>query len=191
MEGSRTPRQFPLFKSEAQARVLAAIFVGDDPALYLTAIAERAKLPLTTVHREVDRLEQSGLVMSMRAGRNRIVGPNPGSPYVEDVRRIVLKTYGPPAVVADELETVARVHEAYLFGSWAARAAGTAGPTAGDIDVLVIGSPAVGNVYDAARRAEDRLGLEVNPIVVSHEEWEEPTSEFLRNVKTGPLVRLR
>lgn len=131
------------------------------------------------------------MVISTRAGRNRIVGPNPLSPYVEDVRRIVLKTYGPPAVLAEEIADIEGIEEAYVFGSWAARSAGVSGPSAQDIDFIVVGDPSVSEVYDAAQRAEDQLGLEVNPIVVSREEWEQPRKGFLGDVKAGALVRFR
>lgn len=191
MVRSRLAKQFPLFKSETQARVLAAIFAQDDPAMHVSAVAERAGRPVSSVQREIDRLEDAGLLISMRVGRNRVVGPNPLSPYVEDVRRIVLKTYGPPAVLAEEIADIEGVEEAYVFGSWAARSAGVSGPSARDIDFVVIGDPAVSEIYDAAQRAETRLGLDVNPVVVSREEWERPRKGFLSNVKAGALVRFR
>jgi predicted nucleotidyltransferase len=192
MGRSRHTELFPLFRSDAQGRVLAAVLFGG-PA-YVSAIAEAAKLPVSTAHREITRLERSGLLMSTRVGRQRVVAENRESPYLEDVRSIVMKTYGPPAIVAEELDSVDGIEEAHIFGSWAARVRDEAGESPRDIDLLVISwrdpTEVVDGVYAAAARAERRLELEVNPVVVGRAEWEAGDAGFLDRVKAGPRIRI-
>ena len=51
-----------------------------------------------------------------------------------------------------------------IFGSWAARHAGEAGAVPHDVDVFVVGEGVVRvDVYEAADRAQERLGFPREP----------------------------
>jgi predicted nucleotidyltransferase len=76
-----------------------------------------------------------------------------------------------------------------VYGSWARQYEGGDVPPPRDLDVLVVGEPNPNAVYAAARRAEEELDLEVNPLIVSVDEWEQPRG-IVKRVKAGPLVAL-
>jgi predicted nucleotidyltransferase len=181
----------PILRSEAQGRILATLFLSaPDEPLHVSALAERTGVPLSTVQREVDRLESSELVTSQRFAQARLVRANEAHPLADDLHSLLLKAYGPAAVLAERLDHVDKIEEAFIFGSWAARYEGQRGPPPADVDVLVIGTPAVNEVYDASARAEERLGRPVNPTIVSRDEWEARSSGFLRTLHERPLVRV-
>jgi predicted nucleotidyltransferase len=181
----------PFFRTPAQGRLLAAILLArPDERLTLTEIGRRAQVPSSTAHREVDRLERYGLVTSERFAQARVVRPNEGSPYLGDLRSLVLKAYGPATVLAELLAPLAGVEAAYVFGSWAARLAGEPGPPPGDIDLLVVGNPDPAGLDAVLQEAETILGREVQPTVVSPSEWEAADSPLLRTIKGRPLVPL-
>jgi hypothetical protein len=60
---------------------------------------------------------------------------NTAHPLYDALRRIILATYGPPAVIADEFDRIAAAEAVVLFGSWAARYVGQPGRAPNDIDV--------------------------------------------------------
>ena len=180
----------PLFRSDAQARVIARVFL-DESGLPLTHLARDAGVGKSQVHREVERLEKAGLVTSERVGNVRLVRPNAASPYYHDLRGLVLKAFGPVAALSDALAGIEGIEEAYLFGSWAARHLGEPGPPPSDIDVLVVGDPDPDRIYTAARRVERRLGYDVNPTIVSRRTWNAGHSGFLESVRSRPRVQLR
>lgn len=93
-------------------------------------------------------------------------------------------------MVAEEFGGLTAVEEVLIFGSWAARYEGEAGPQPHDVDVLVVGRPDLDEVYEAARRAEDRVGREVNPTVRSGEDWERAEDGFLRTVRSSPWLQV-
>lgn len=184
-----SPRVLPLFRSDGQARVLTQVFLrGGDEGVSLTEIAARANLSASAVHHEVVRLERAGLVRSRRVGRTRLVQADGRSPFHRDLTSLLLKAFGPEVVLREELQAVAGVDEAYVFGSWARRYAGESGPAPGDIDVLVVGRVDPDAVYAACRRVESRLGLEVNPVVISPTEWDTPRSTFVEHIRESELV---
>ena len=93
-------------------------------------------------------------------------------------------------MLAAHLGGVEGIAEAFLFGSWARRYAGEPGAPPGDIDVVIIGEPDVDEVYNACRDAGAELGQEVNPVLLSPDEWKARRSGFVRQVRGGPLVAL-
>lgn len=154
----------------------------------LAELASAANAPVASVHREVERLEAAGLVRSERIGRARLVEPDPDSPVYDELRGLIVKTLGPPAVLARGLADVPGIEVAAIFGSWAARYHGEPGDAPADVDLLVIGAPDTGAVYAAAQVAEEELGRPVNVMFVAPQRWAERRSGVLRNVARGPLV---
>ncbi len=181
----------PFFRSVGQARLLAVLLLRpEDEPLHVSELARRADVPYATAHREIELLERSGVVTTDRVGRSRVVKANPASPYLDDIRSLVLKGFGPVVVLEPLLANVPGIEEAYVFGSWAARYAGQPGPDPGDVDVLVVGSPKAQAVDEAAEKAERLLGREVQTTIVSENRWRRGDSGFLRTVKSRPLVQV-
>lgn len=106
------------------------------------------------------------------------------------MRTIVMFGYGPVAVLPSLLEDIPGIEDAYIFGSWAARAAGEPGPEPDDIDVLVIGDVDSGNLYAASRDATKQLRREVNISAVSRARWDAGTDGFIQTLKSRPLEKL-
>lgn len=102
----------------------------------------------------------------------------------------MLATYGAPEVVRQEFEAIPGVSHLYLFGSFAARYMGEEGPAPNDLDVLVVGTSTRNEVYEAAERAEKRVGIPVNPTIRSEEEWRRSDDPFLKEIRSRALVSL-
>jgi predicted nucleotidyltransferase len=159
----------------------------------VSQLAVKLELAPSTVQRDVELLEQTGVVRSERAGRTRVVSVDPGCPSLGELRALFEKVYGPPQIFSELLASVSGLSEAFIFGSWAARYHGEAGPTPGDIDLLVVGKEqdlAVDRVYEAARTASERLGREVNVTVLSEDEWRNDHTGFLDTIRERPLLPL-
>lgn len=184
------PLLLPIFRSSGQARLLARLFLPNGEGATLSTLASDIGLAKSRVSDELNRLEQAGLVESERVRNARVVRPNADSPYYPELRSLILKAFGPVSVLARRLSDVDGIDEAFLYGSWASRYLGHAGPPPGDVDLLVVGSPDVHGVRGAARAAARELGREVNPTVLSREEWHDEASGFVRTVRGRPLVRL-
>jgi hypothetical protein len=144
------------------------------------------------MHTEADRLVTAGLVREARRGRARLLRAETASPVSRPLTDLLAVTYGPLPVLADLLSEVAGVDDAYIYGSWAARYLGEPGSVPQDVDVLAVGTASDDDLYDAARRAELRLGREVNISGVSPEYWEMPDAadSFMRHIRERPLVKL-
>lgn len=182
-----SPTLLPILRSQQQGEILALIFSGEE--LGITDIARRTGVPYASVHREVERAEQAGIVVSRRIGRTRLVAPNPHSPYLPELATVIVRAFGPPHILAATLRDVSGIERAYLYGSWAAHATGSAtGRPVGDLDLLVLGKPDRTTLYAAVASAEARLGRPIQVVIRDPEWWEEGTGAFHDNVTSGSLV---
>lgn len=150
-------------------------------------LAARLGVPLSTLHREVVRLDEAALITSRTLGRNRLVRANTGHPVAPALTQLLELTFGPKAVIAEQF-AIPGVERVVIFGSWAARYAGEAGPPPRDIDVLVVGTVDRADLYDAADRAQSRLGIEVNPVVRTRKQWEDPTDALVSQIKSSAFT---
>ncbi len=181
----------PILRSDTQGRLLAAILAAPEEEHTITALAARAGTSVPTAIREIDRAEDAQLVITRRLGNTRLVKANPANPLYEPYRDIIMATYGPPAVIGEELAPVKGIDYLYLFGSWAARYQGEPGRAPNDIDVLVVGAPDRDQVYEAAERAERRLGLPVQATIRTPAQWDDAADPFITEIRSRPLVSLR
>ncbi|HEX6336846.1 MAG TPA: nucleotidyltransferase domain-containing protein [Jiangellaceae bacterium] len=186
--GTLVPPIMPIFRSQVQGELLAAVLLTSGAEFSLTELAQRIGAALSTVHREVTRLEAAGVLTSRRVGNVRFVRANPNSPAYAPLRDLVERYFGVPVVIAEEFGELDGIDELYVFGSWAARASGLAGPDPNDIDVLVIGQPDRDATYESALRVERRVGKPVNVTIRTPEAWARKADGFLQHVATSNLI---
>lgn len=184
---TEAPLLAPVFRSDGQARLLAALLLPGGDELSITDLAERAHLAYPTAHREVARLIEAGVLAERQVGRTRLIRANDNSPLVAPLREILLVATGPVVLLAEELTAIPGIDRAFLYGSFAARVSGVPGAAPADIDLMVIGSPDPVAVYDAAGRVESAVGRPVNPTILTPDEWAEE-SGFLTQVRASPTV---
>ena len=165
------------------------LLLHPDQEYGVSELAERLGVPLSTLHREVVRLDRAGLIASRTLGRNRLVRADLSHPAAAALTALLEVTFGPRAVVGEEF-AIDGADLVVVFGSWAARYAGEAGPPPHDIDVLVVGKVDRADVYEAADRAQARLGIQVNPVIRTARQWQDP-SEALVGTGQGLAVHRR
>ena len=184
------PSILPIFRSQLQGEILSSILLSENDEFTLTELAATWSASVSTVQREIDRLELAGLVKSRRVGRSRVVSAATGSPSYEPLRELVLRSFGPAHTVEMAFSEVSGIEELFIFGSWAARMAGEGGAPPNDIDVLIIGSPDRDDVYSAALASEKLLRRPVNTTIRELSLWNSATDGFVKTIRASPLVSI-
>lgn len=184
---SNGPPLLPVFRSQHQAELLMWLLLRPDLEFGVSDLATRLGVPLSTLHREVVRLDGAGLITSRTQGRNRLVRANSAHPAVPALTQLLEVTFGPRVVIAEEFAGLG-AELVVIFGSWAARYAGQTGPPPHDVDVLVVGRVDRADVYDAADSAQDRLGLEVNPVIRSMRNWQDADDALVSQIKASTFT---
>src|SRR6266568_1829242 len=131
------PPLLAVFRSQLQGELLAQLMLlADEPTI--TDLARALNAPITTVQREVARLERAGILKLEKRGRGRLVSFDHRNPAVRPLLELVAITFGPRRVVEEEFTGIDGIDALYLFGSWAARYRGVEGRAPGDVDVLIV-----------------------------------------------------
>ena len=185
------PALLPILRSQQQGEILALLLGDPDLELSLTEIAQRTGAPHPSVHREILRAEQAGLVTTRKIGNTRLVRANTDSPYYAGLADVLTRAFGVPSVLAEALQPVKGVAEVWIYGSWAARHAGQPRQRpVGDIDVLVLGKPDRDQLYDALSQAEKHLGRPVQATIRDTGWLDTGTGSFHQAVTSRPMLRL-
>ncbi len=191
METRSAPSLLPILRSRQQGEVLTFLLCDPDRETSMSELAHRVGVPLSSVHREVERAEAAGIITSRRLGNTRFVRADTESPYYDSLSDLLVKAFGPPHVLAETLEGVDGIDAAYVFGSWAARLHGVAGKRpVYDIDVLVLGEPDRAELYEALSGVEVRLGRPVNAVIRDAEWLRDGSGGFHATVTERPVVAI-
>jgi DNA-binding transcriptional ArsR family regulator len=186
-----SPSLLPILRSQQQGEILALLLGDPDLELSLTELAERTGAPHPSVHREIERAEQAGLVTTRKVGNTRLARANTTSPYYSGLADVLTKAFGVPAVLADILRPVKGISGAHIYGSWAARHEGQPGQRPiGDIDVLILGEPDRDQLYDALSAAEKRLARPVQATIRDAGWLDSGSGSFHDTLTSRPLLRI-
>ncbi|MBA2409528.1 MAG: nucleotidyltransferase domain-containing protein [Gammaproteobacteria bacterium] len=174
-----------------QRRVLGLLFGNPDRSYYVNEILRLAGAGIGAVQRELEGLEAAGLVYVTRIGNQKHYQANRQSPIFEELRGIVIKTFGVADVLRAALASLARhVHAAFIYGS-VAKGTDTA---SSDIDVMVVGDDiSYPGIIGAFEKSEKTLGRAINPTLYNREELRrklEADNAFLSRVLKQPRIFL-
>jgi len=156
-----------LFK-DYRRRVLGLLLMHTDKRYHVREIARLTDTVAGTLHKELARLADAGLLLKETVGNQVIYEANRDCPIFEELASIFRKTSGLTDVLAGTLALFPdRIVAAFVFGSMA-----SGKETAGsDIDLLIIGEVGFSEIVKAVYSAQEVLGREINPKVYSKKEW--------------------
>lgn len=177
--------------SKTQRRVLGVLFGNPDRTYFANEIVRLAKSGIGAVQRELAALEGAGLVTATRIGNQKHYQANRASPIFEELRGIVVKSFGVADVLRDLLTPIVnRIRVAFIYGS-VAKGTDTA---SNDIDLMVVSDDlSYSDLFAYTSVAEQRLGRKVNPTVYKPAELRrKPSGEnsFASRVLQQPKIFL-
>lgn len=177
-----------LFVSKARVALLKVLLLDPCGRFYLRELAGKAGVSLRSAQLEMVRLSESGVVTKETSGRQTYYSINERCAIVPDLRSMFIKTVGVADVLRNALLPEAEsIRRALMFGSFAR---GDITPES-DIDLLIVGRISVQRVVSLLKAAQ--VGREINPVVMSEDEFEERTrsgDHFLGTVLNSPVIYL-
>lgn len=175
--------------TKTQQRVLALLFGNPERSHYTNEIVRFADAGIGTVQRELQRLESAGLITARKIGNQKHYQANREAAIFEELRGIVVKTFGIADRLRAALEPLAsQISAAFLYGS-VAKETDTANS---DIDLMVIADDLnYPQVIEHLSKAEEDLRRPVNPSLYTPAEWRRKFAEdsgFVQRVMGQPKV---
>jgi predicted nucleotidyltransferase len=175
--------------TKTQQRVLGVLFGQPERSFYANEIIGLVASGSGTVQRELARLEAAALITVRKQGNQKHFQANRDAPIFEELRGIVLKTFGVVDVLRSALqELLPTIEVAFIYGS-VAKGSERAGS---DIDLMVIGAvPSNGALLEALSPASAQLGRAINPTLYTPDEFAQRISDgksFIMRVLEQPKI---
>jgi len=154
-------------------KVLALLLLHPEQHYHVREIARLTGTSAGTLHKELARLAQAGVLIRDEVGNQVRYGANRQCPIFPELAGILGKTAGLADVLKEALADLSgRIALALVFGSVAR---GEEGPRS-DVDVLLVGEIGFAEVVRALHEAQARIGREINPVVLSPAEFRQKAS---------------
>jgi predicted nucleotidyltransferase len=153
-------------------------------------LGERLRATPVSVHRELHRALDAGLLVREPVGRTYLYRAATDSPLHEPVRLLLERTVGVEGELRRALEDLPGVEAAFIHGSFARK---TKVRPASDVDVLVLGNADPHVLRRRMRGLEDRLGREIDVLAYSPDEFTalaEKGNSLVRGIIRGPVTQL-
>jgi len=154
--------------------ILAALFGRPDEEFYLRELARMSATSPSSLQRDLAALVDAGIVLRAVHGHQVYFRANRACPVFDELRGLVVKTFGVADVLKQALGPLSgSIEAAFVYGSVAR---GEERATS-DIDLFVVGEAAFGEVVEALAPAQRKLGREINPTVFAPAEFADRASE--------------
>jgi predicted nucleotidyltransferase len=171
--------------------LLAATLTQPSKWWYLSELADRLGTTPSSLQRELSSLVASGILTHRREGTRAYFKAETRSPVFRELQRLFEKTTGMIPIMERILQQLgSKIQCAFVYGSVARNRE----HATSDVDLMVIGKAGLADLSPVLRRAEQRLGREVNATVYSPGEFREKVlshDHFLTTVLKGRKHFLR
>ncbi|MBF0507194.1 MAG: winged helix-turn-helix transcriptional regulator [Nitrospirae bacterium] len=143
-----------LFSSSIRADVLALLLNSPDEKFYMREIAKLLRKDPSGVKRELDKLEEMGVLFSEKVANLKYFRANVDSPLYSELKNLIAKSLGLPGALKSLLR-VNGVTIAFIYGSYAE---GEESPT---VDLIVVG-PSTPALWFGLKDIENKFGKKIN-----------------------------
>ena len=122
-----------LITSKTRIKLLLKFFINPLTKAYLRELAKEFNVSTNSIRLELNRLEESNLLISQTQGRTIQYQANTRNTLYKDIRNIALKYVGIDSLVENIISKLGDLKSAYIIGDYAH------GMDTGIIDLVLIG----------------------------------------------------
>ena len=182
---------FSALFSKARQRVLGLLYSQPEKDFHTNEIIRLTNIGSGAIQRELEKLSSVGLISFQLVGNQKRYKANQKSPLFNELRSIVLKTFGLADVLREALTPLhQRILIAFIYGSIAKQSDNTRS----DIDIMIIGEDLTySDFFKIVTEAESKLNRKINPTFHTPHEWKQKIGEknhFISNIIKQPKIFL-
>lgn len=178
-----------LFSSRTRVKILALFMMNPEEDFFIREISRLIEENLNSVRRELQNLEDLGLLKSKKHGNMKFFSINPEYPIYPELRIIIMKTEGVSKSIKEILKRIGDIKLAFIYGSFASGEA----DQGSDLDIFLVGDIDEDQLLRELSKLEGEIGREINYVLFSPIEIEkkiEKNNSFILNVWEGPKIML-
>jgi len=176
---------------KTRQRVLAMLLGKPERSYYRNEIFRQVRVGRGAVVRELDNLCNAGIITESHQGNQVHFQANPRCPIFEELRGIVIKSFGITDVLKEALfEKFPSIELAFVYGSIAKGKE----DADSDVDVMIVSDELTySEVMSVLEPCERQLHRVINPTIYTPQEFDEKkdTKSFLKRVMEQPKLWLK
>ena len=153
-----------LITSKTRIKILVKFFINPETKAYLQELASEFDESSNGVRVELNRLSSAKLLKSKQEGRTVLYSANIEHSLFEEIRNVILKNVGIDKVIADVVERVGHVENAWIIGDYAR------GVDSGIIDLLIVGNINMDILLRASEHTSKLIHRKIRLLVLTKEE---------------------
>lgn len=151
-----------LFTSGIRANIMSLLFNSPEEKFYLREIARLVKKNPSGVRRELDKLQEMGLVTSEKEGNLKYFRVNKNSPPFPELKGLIAKSLGLPGALKSVLRA-SEVKTAFIYGPYAD------GADVPAVDLFIVCDS--NNLEKNLSEVEKRYGREIHYTVMNESDF--------------------
>jgi predicted nucleotidyltransferase len=154
--------------SDYRRRILALLLLRSEEHFHVREISRLTGVPAGSLHRELKLLTSAGLLSRQAMGNQVRYQAERDCPIFQELAGIFRKTSGLADIIRSALQPLSPdITAAFIFGSVAKGEE----RAISDVDVCVVGTASFTDVVMALADMHQKLGREINPVVISREQF--------------------
>lgn len=154
-----------LITSKTRIKLLLKFFLNSSTKGYLRSLESEFGESTNSIRVELNRLEQSGLLISFLEGNKKLFSANTSHPLFNDINSILKKFIGIDRVIEQVISQVGDLQSAYLTGDLAT------GNDSKIIDLALVGDHLDRSyINNLITKAEETISRKIKYVVLSGEE---------------------
>lgn len=177
--------------TNTQQQILRLLFGQPDRSFYSKELVDKAGIGTGTVHRELQKLSEAGLLTVKRIGNQKHYQANPDSSIYEELKGIVRKTFGICELFKEVLVPFQNnIRLAFIYGSIAKETE----RSTSDIDLMLVSEKITyPDLLVSFAELESQLGKKISPTVYSGKEFRnkrDSKNSFITRIISQPKILL-
>jgi predicted nucleotidyltransferase/DNA-binding HxlR family transcriptional regulator len=153
---------------EIRTAVLAALLLRPEQRLHVRELVRLTGASPGALHRELTSLVDQGVLTRQQVGRQVFYQANEACPVLPELTGLIRKTAGLADVLRAALSPLSeRIDGAFVYGSMAKDTV----HAHSDVDIMIVGAIGFAEAVLALSPAQLALRREVNPMVLSREQF--------------------
>lgn len=173
-----------LFSSSIRGDVLSLLLNSPDEKFYVREIAKLVRKNPSGVKRELDNLENMGIVFSEKVANLKYFQADKNSPLFSELKDLIAKSLGLPGAIK-ALIRASGAKAAFIYGPYAE------GEDVNTVDLVVIGEAP--GVSKGLKELEKKFGYKINCMLVDEEEYKTKRKKkdaALKKILSGKRISL-
>lgn len=160
---------------ETRTAILATLLLRPEKSRHVRDLERTTGLSPGALHRELTALVALEVLRREQVGRQVFYRANPDCPVLPELTGLLRKTAGLVDILREGLQPLSdQIDAAFVYGSMAKGNV----HAHSDVDLMVVGSIGFGDVVLSIQPTQEALGREINPTVLSREEFDKRRTQM-------------